>query len=122
VRFAKAHNDKRDNSGGGTVITNMTRLPKNYQGGRMHFMEHGLYMCHDRLKSFYMSGHGRHVGTPALAPAGMKQNEIPKWYARAIVIAYSAKRVLDGNQVVWPLCRLPNGSPIEWTPEMSNIK
>jgi hypothetical protein len=122
VRFSKAHNDRDDNTGGGTAITNMSRLPPDYQGGRMHLMEHGLYICHDRLKTFYMSGPGRHVGTPALAPAGMEEKDIPKWYARVIAVAYASKRVLDNDRVIWPLCLLPNGSPIEWTPEMSNMK
>jgi hypothetical protein len=88
----------------------------------MHFVEHGLYVCLDRLKSFYMSGAGRHVGTPALSPINMRGTDIPKHYARAVAIAYAAKKILDGNRIIWPLCPLPNETIIEWTPEMSSIK
>jgi hypothetical protein len=88
----------------------------------MHLIEHGIYVSLDRLKSFYMSGPGRHLGTPALAPLGTKQSDIPKYFTRVIAIAYASKKVLDGNRTIWPLCLLPNGNPIEWTPEMINIK
>jgi hypothetical protein len=69
-----------------------------------------------------MSGPGRHLGTPALAPEGMRPVDIPKYYARVIAIDYSAKNILNGNKVIWPLCPLPHGMMIEWTPEMANMK
>lgn len=91
-------------------------LPEDYQGGRFHILELGVYIELDGLMVITFSGLRRHGGTPPMAPNGQ---EVLPWAYRFTVPMYCPGSILDGKTLN-VIGALPLGEPFSMRPEMTD--
>ncbi|KAL0577859.1 hypothetical protein V5O48_004131 [Marasmius crinis-equi] len=92
--FGGRHRDKKDSVKAKSVLISIPNVPRDYEAGRFHLLEDGIYIELDDFQVMCFSGLQYHGGTPPRAPKG----EAPVHSAvRLNVILYPPKQILNGD-------------------------
>ncbi|KAF9067415.1 hypothetical protein BDP27DRAFT_1364875 [Rhodocollybia butyracea] len=102
---------------GYTTLLANSDLPEDWEGGRFHLVEFGLYVVLDGITASTFTGLRLHGGTPPLAPAGAI---IPSWAYRWVVVLYPQGATLDGR-VNMNICTQTDGTLVQLTPEIKGL-
>ncbi|KAJ8072980.1 hypothetical protein PM082_019843 [Marasmius tenuissimus] len=120
--FGAKHRNKKDTVRGKSILISMPNVPSNYEAGRFHLLEDGVYIELDDFQVMCFSGLQYHGGTPPRAPPG----ELPvSWGVCLNVILYPPKQILNGdtrlNLVPAPMSSSDTiPAPLCFPPEMMN--
>lgn len=115
--FGGMHRDTGDSAASYTSMFANSDLPDDYEGGRFHLVELGIYVELEGLVCVCFSGLRLHGGTPPRAPK--KATTIPKEAYRWVMVLYPQGSVLDGGSNV-NVAALPDRTPFQIVPEMKD--
>lgn len=115
--FGEEHIDKKDTPTSYTVMISFPDVPDNYEGGRLHLLELGIFIQLDGMLAAGFCGLRYHCGTPPGAPQG---KEVLNAAYRWVVVLYPQSAVLEGS-TSFNVGAKPDHSPEQVTPEMRNI-
>lgn len=117
-KFGVSHIDGHDDVGGLTCMIANSRLPDNYEPGRIHLLALGCYIKLGPNVFSIFVGLRNHGGTPPLAPPG----EDPSPHAiRCMAVCYPPESILTGGESVHGLAGLPDKSLFTLRPEMTGL-
>lgn len=110
------HTDDGDDEAGLTCMISNSRIPDNYEPGRFHLFDVGIYIIIKPKIASIFNGLSRHGGTPPIAP----NNTTPLEDAvRLVIVFYPPKAILSSDKSSIPLASLPNGTPLVLGPEIT---
>lgn len=118
--FGGIHRDKYDDAAAKTAMVVNSRLPPDYEVGRFHLLELGLYFVLEHLLVPIFCGLALHVGTPPIAPPGQE----PLNHAvRFMTVLYPPSSMLsETSEKTVPFASLPNGKLLTLGPEITSYR
>lgn len=119
--FGGDHTDDKDSMAGLTAFFASPDIPDDYEGGRFHWLELGMYMSlksPDGAVGALFSGLRHHGGTPPRAPPG----KIPDPKAIRFVVVLYPPAVYTRGDAIYNLCAQSNGEPLRFAPEYSDSR
>lgn len=116
--FGVEHKDKSDAVAGMSGFYSSNSFPPDYEGGRFHWLELGLYVRLIKTVGVLFSGLRQHGGTPPRAPPGQVPDDK---HVRFAVVLYPPRTMMDGKGI-FNICAHAEGEPVRLVPEFTNMK